>query len=95
MLEKEIEKALVRAVKRSGGMCVKLSCQGMDGMPDRLILMRDGRCAFAELKAPGKKPRPLQVKRMKDLTSLGFSCYVIDGKDQIQNTLDEIGGDAK
>ena len=97
MLEKEIEKALISAVKNIGGWCLKLSCPGTDGIPDRLVLLPNGRCAFVELKAPGKKPRPLQVKRMRQLASLGFRCYVIDGKEQIQKTLDEIkaeGGDA-
>ena len=97
MLEKEIEQALVRAVKNIGGWCLKLSCPGMDGVPDRLVLLPKGRCAFVELKAPGKKPRPLQVKRMQKLMALGFSCFVIDGKEQIQTALDGIaaeGGDA-
>ncbi len=97
MLEKEIEQALVRAVKNIGGWCLKLSCPGMDGVPDRLVLLPEGKCAFVELKAPGKKPRPLQIKRMRQLSALGFSRYVIDGKEQIQAVLDEIaaeGGDA-
>lgn len=90
MLEKEIEKALVRAVKNIGGWCLKLSCTGMDGVPDRLVLLPKGRCAFVELKAPGKKPRPLQIKRMRQLSSLGFSCFVIDGKEQIGGVIDAI-----
>ena len=63
MLEKEIEQKLVRAVKAAGGICPKFVSPGMDGMPDRLILMPGGHMAFAELKAPGKKPRPLQLHR--------------------------------
>ena len=90
MLEKEIEQALVCAVKNIGGWCLKLSCPGMDGVPDRLVLLPKGRCAFVELKAPGKKPRPLQIKRMRQLTALGFSCFVIDGKEQIGGVIDAI-----
>ena len=90
MLEKEIEQALVRAVKNIGGWCLKLSCPGMDGVPDRLVLLPEGKCAFVELKAPGKKPRPLQSKRMRQLSSLGFSCFVIDGKEQIGGVIDAI-----
>ena len=90
MLEKEIEQALVRAVKNIGGWCLKLSCPGMDGVPDRLVLLPKGKCAFVELKAPGEKPRPLQIRRMRQLSSLGFSCFVIDGKEQIGGVIDAI-----
>lgn len=90
MLEKEIEQALVRSVKNNGGRCLKFTCPGLDGVPDRLVLLPKGKCAFVELKAPGKKPRPLQKKRMKQLTALGFLCFVIDGKEQIGGVIDAI-----
>ena len=90
MLEKTIERALVRDVKNIGGWCLKLNSPSMDGLPDRLVLLPKGRCGFVELKAPGKKPRPLQVMRMKKLTELGFSCHVIDGKEQIGGVIDGI-----
>jgi len=63
---------------------------GMDGMPDRLILLPGGMMAFAELKAPGKKPRPLQLLRKRQLEALGFRVYVIDHPDHIGGVLDEI-----
>ena len=40
-----------------------------------------------ELKAPGKKLRPLQEKRKHQLEALGFSVYVIDGLEQIGGVL--------
>ena len=83
MREKEVEQALVRSVKKAGGLCMKFTCPGMDGVPDRLVLLPFGKCAFVELKAPGKKPRPLQIRRMKQITALGIPCYVIDAKEQI------------
>ena len=43
-----------------------------------------------ELKAPNKKPRPLQVARHKLLMGLGFRVYVIDGIEQIGGVIDEI-----
>ena len=69
---------------------MKFTCPGMDGVPDRLVLLPFGKCAFAELKAPGKKPRPLQIRRMKQITALGIPCYVIDAKEQIGGVLDAI-----
>lgn len=91
MREKEIEQALVKAVKARGGMCPKLTSPGMDGMPDRMVLLPQGRMSFVEVKAPGKKPRPLQVHRHEALRNLGFPVFVLDSLDQIKEILDERG----
>lgn len=90
MQEKYIEQKLVKAVKDMGGIAPKFVSPGLDGMPDRLVLLPMGRIAFVELKAPGKKMRPLQVKRKRQLEALGFLVYCIDGLEQIGGMLDEI-----
>lgn len=90
MRERVIEQALVKAVKARGGMCPKFTSPGMDGMPDRLVLFPEGILVFVEVKAPGEKPRPLQVHRHEQLRRLGFQVYVLDGLDQIGGLLDEI-----
>lgn len=63
MRENVIERQLVMAVKKMGGMAVKFVSPGLDGVPDRIVLLPDKKMAFVELKAPGKKLRPLQEKR--------------------------------
>ncbi len=90
MREKQIEQKLVQAVRKIGGMCLKFVSPNFDGMPDRLILLPGGKIAFAELKAPCKKPRPLQLARHKTLMKLGFHVYAIDSIEQIGAILDEI-----
>ena len=90
MRESQIEKHLVQTVKKIGGLAPKFVSPGWDGVPDRLVLLPDGHMAFVELKAQGKKPRPLQVKRKRQLEKLGFRVYVIDGQEQIGGVLDEI-----
>lgn len=90
MREKEIETALVRAVKARGGLAIKFVSPGLSGVPDRLILLPGGRMAFIELKAPGRKMWPLQLKRAKQLQALGFKVYCIDSKDMIGGVIDEI-----
>ncbi|HEO5418755.1 TPA: VRR-NUC domain-containing protein [Streptococcus agalactiae] len=90
MREKFIEKKLVSEVKKQGGLCPKFVSPGFDGMPDRIILMPKGRIAFAELKAKGRKPRPLQLSRHRLLRKLGFKVYVIDSVTQIGSVLDDI-----
>ena len=90
MTEEYIEQKLVRAVKKRGGMALKFVSPGLDGVPDRIVLLPMGRIAFVELKAPGEKMRPLQVRRKRQLEGLGFLVYCVDGVDQIGGVLDEI-----
>lgn len=90
MREKQIEQKLVSKVKAAGGIAPKFVSPGYDGMPDRLLLFPGGRIAFAEVKAPGEKPRPLQIARHGLLRRLGFKVYVLDDERQIGGILDEI-----
>lgn len=90
MNENQIERALVDEVRRCGGIAPKFVSPGFAGMPDRLVLLPNGQMAFAELKAPGKKPRSLQNSRHRLLRKLGFRVYVIDGKDQIGGMLNDL-----
>lgn len=95
MREKTIEQKLVTAVKKHGGICPKFTSPGFDGMPDRIVLMPNGKMAFVEVKAPGEKPRPLQRARHGMLKRLGFKVYVLDSVEQIERIIHEIGGDAE
>ena len=88
--EKSIERKLVEAVKNMGGIAPKFVSPGFDGMPDRIVLLPHGLMAFVEVKAPGKKPRPLQVSRHGLLRRLGFKVYVLDDMNQIGGFLDDI-----
>lgn len=90
MREKLTEKILTVQARKRGGIALKFTSPGMDGMPDRLILMPGGRMAFVEVKAPGRKPRPLQESRHSMLRRLGFRVYVLDSREQIGGILDEI-----
>ena len=90
MNEKTIERKLVEITRKSGGLALKFVSPGFDGVPDRIVLYPGGCVGFVELKSPGKKMRPLQVRRKKQLESLGFKVFCIDGTDQIKEVLDEI-----
>ena len=90
MREKETERKLVRAVKRVGGICPKFVSPGMDGMPDRMILLPGGKIGFVEAKAPGRKPRILQVRRHRQLRNLGFPVFILDDPEQIPSILVEV-----
>ena len=76
--EKYVEQKLVTEAKKMGGLAVKFVSPGLDGVPDRLVLFPGGKVAFAELKAPGKKLRPLQEKRKQssDNHAVCISCKI-------------------
>lgn len=88
--EKDIEKELVKSVRKLGGEAIKLNSSSLTGLPDRLVLLPHGLVAFIELKAPGKKPRKLQSLVHERLGALGFKVYVVDSKEMIQEVLNEI-----
>ena len=93
--EKQIEQTLVKAARKRGGIALKFVSPGFDGMPDRLVLMLGGHMACVEVKAPGKKPRPLQESRHRFLRRLGFKVYVLNDPEKIAGILDEIESDAR
>ena len=90
MNEKFIEQKLVEAVKKAGGLAPKFVSPGLNGVPDRIVLFPDGHIAFVELKSPGKRMRPLQLRRKRQLERLGFRVYCIDEVSQIGGVIDEI-----
>lgn len=77
-------------MKKIDGMALKFTSPGMGGVPDRLILLPKGKVFFVELKAPGKDLRPIQIKRKKQLESLGFKVYVIDSYEKIDLFLQDV-----
>lgn len=90
MRESSVEKKLREFATTNGCMYIKLSGENQKGQPDRFVL-RQGRIMFLELKAPGKKPTPLQEKWIADLTAQGFTAVWTDnvgeGMDLIERHL--------
>ena len=90
MRESEVEKRFVEAVRAAGGQALKFTSQTMNGVPDRLVLLLGGKCAFVELKAPGKQMRLLQRKRRQQLEALGFPVFCVDRPEQIRPAIDAL-----
>lgn len=80
MRESVIEEYLRNQVKALGGRAYKFVSPGNKGVPDRLVLLPNGRAMFVELKATGKTSTELQLKKQKDIRALGFDVSVIDTK---------------
>lgn len=93
MRESFIEEKLTKVVRQKGGVCWKFTSPGTAGVPDRIVLMSKGNIAFVEVKAPGEKPRPLQLSRHRLLRRLGFQVYVLDALEDIDKIILEVKND--
>lgn len=83
MRESAIEKALIQAVQQAGGVCWKWVSPGINGVPDRTIVLPGGRVAFVETKTPQGKLTAIQKHRHKQLAKLDAPLYTIYHPNQI------------
>jgi hypothetical protein len=89
MRESQIETYLRERVEAIGGLCYKFVSPGRKNVPDRLVLIGEettiGRTMFVELKAPGKKPTPGQLREHERLRLMGYPVFVIDSKEGVDS----------
>ena len=78
MDERDIEAYLGLRVKAMGGISYKFTSPGRVGVPDRIVVLPGARLVFVELKAPGKKPAPHQLREHARLRAVGQRVEVID-----------------
>ena len=90
MEESRIETRLRNKAKNLGGLALKLSVPGKNGMPDRIILLPGGQVRFVELKKPGGKLEKLQRKRAKMLRAMGFKVYCLDSVRAVDDFIREV-----
>lgn len=90
MRESTLEKRLVREVKRIGGIAPKWTAPGSRGVPDRIVILPNGKTVYVEMKAPGKQLTPLQEHWANRLRSLGHSVYKLDSVDTIDQFISEV-----
>jgi len=90
MQERQIEIKLRDAVKLKGGLALKFVSPGTVGVPDRIVLAPDGKVFFVELKSPGKRLSPKQVKMATVLGELGHRVRVIDSMEKVKEFVHEI-----
>lgn len=88
--EKVVERKLVELVKMNGGMCIKLLCDQLIGLPDRMCLFPGHKMVFVELKTTGRKPKRIQMYMHNKLRALGFRVEVIDTVESVVNFVEAI-----
>ena len=92
MLERDVEAHLVKRVKELGGECRKVQWLGRNGAPDRLVMLPaiHPKCGctipasvWVELKAPGQKAKPHQVREHARMRAMGQVVLVLDSPEAI------------
>lgn len=92
MLEKEIEKSLVREIKKLGGRAYKWVSPGNDGVPDRIVILPDRAPIFVELKTETGRLTSLQKIQIDRLKKLGQDVRILHGLQEVERFLDEVRG---
>ena len=91
MRERDIEKKLVKGVKKLGGECLKWISPGTTGVPDRIVILPSGDIFFVELKAESGRLSGQQDYWQFRLKELNCSAVVLYGFDQVDWFLKRIG----
>lgn len=77
MLESALERRLAARAKISGGWAIKITSPAQAGLPDRLVIKRDGRVVWVELKTPRGRVSAIQAKVHTRLRGLGQDVRVV------------------
>lgn len=88
MKERDIEEYLVKRVKALGGEVRKVKWLGRHGAPDRVVML-PGLLSWVELKAPGEKAKPHQVREHERMRKMGQMVVVIDSMELVDEFFSE------
>ncbi len=81
--ESQIEKYLVEQVKAQGGEVRKVRWIGRNGAPDRFVMLPGQQGLWIELKAPGERCRPHQIREHVRMQNMGQRVEVIDSNEGV------------
>jgi hypothetical protein len=89
-LERDLQAYVKKECQRLNILCYKLEATSHRGMPD-LLLLRQGRAAFVEVKSPTGRGRltMLQARMHKRLREAGFGVTVVDSVEKANLVLRE------
>lgn len=91
MIEKQIEKYLVKKIKDLKGLCLKFESPGYTGVPDRIIILKNKPVAFVELKRPvGGKYSARQKLVEREFNKLGQKVYKVKNKEEVDKLVEEL-----
>jgi hypothetical protein len=90
MRESKVESHLRRRIEAAGGECWKFTSSGLIGVPDRIVMLPDGRLWFIELKAADGRVSTPQGRRHKTLWALGQKVLVLNTIEAVDQFVDGV-----
>ena len=90
MLEKDMERKVVLEINRIGGRCYKFVSPGNQGVPDRIVILPEGRVIFVELKTERGTLTKLQEIQIARLRMMGVDVRVLCGWEAVKAFIDEV-----
>lgn len=88
--ERDIEKWLRDKIRQMGGIAMKFTSPGNDGVPDRIAILPGGQVWFIELKKDGETPTKIQEWQIERLRKLGCNVTVIAGMEEARAWIWEV-----
>jgi len=82
ILEKDIEKYLIKRMKQLSGLCYKWQ-SSVTGVPDRIVILNE-KIMFVELKTLTGKLSPRQVLVFDELGEAGFPVHILRSYEDIE-----------
>ena len=90
ILEKDIERHLVRRVAERGGVAYKWVSPGHVGVADRIVCLPGGVVWFVELKTVKGRLSPLQKVFAADMARMGMNYLVLKSKGEVDELLQRV-----
>lgn len=90
MRESEIERYAKRKFEELNCLFLKWVCPGQSGVPDRILILPNGRTIFVEMKNEKGRLSGLQKKMLYELSIRQNSTKVLSSKEQVNELADSI-----
>jgi hypothetical protein len=90
LLERDIERHLVRRTVEHGGIAYKWVSPGRVGVADRIVLLPGGVVWFVELKTTKGRLSPWQKLFAADMRRMGMNYLVIRSKGEVDELLQRV-----
>jgi len=88
--ESQLEKRFSEMVKQHGGLCYKFLSPDEPGVPDRIVITRDGWTIYIELKTEVGTMQRIQHYQLDRMRERNVDVRVIKGLDQAKAFVKEI-----
>ena len=87
--ERDVEYYLKSRVEMKGGLALKFTSPGCDGVPDRIVIFPGGDVTFVELKTEGGRLSMIQRWQQERLIRRGCKVRTIWSKAQVDEWIGE------